>query len=139
MDAAATEVYVADGGANRRVVVFDADDRRLQAALDAGPATEFARLSCVDAREGRHGLRLRSQEQPHPGLQEGRHVREGGVVVEDDAGTARCGTSRSRAIRSSVSSTSPTARNKKICVLDRDDARSGRRASATAAAGPATF
>ena len=29
----ANEVYVADGFGNRRVVVFDADDRRLQAAL----------------------------------------------------------------------------------------------------------
>ena len=33
VDAAANEVYVADGFGNRRVVVFDADDRRLQAAL----------------------------------------------------------------------------------------------------------
>ena len=32
-DKEANELYVADGYGNRRVIVFDADDRRLQAAL----------------------------------------------------------------------------------------------------------
>ena len=33
IDTAANELYVADGYVNHRVIVFDADDRRLQAAL----------------------------------------------------------------------------------------------------------
>ena len=33
IDRAANELYVADGYVNHRVIVFDADDRRLQAAL----------------------------------------------------------------------------------------------------------
>ena len=83
-------------------MVFDADDRRLQAALGrlrqssrprpiAG-AYDPARAAgeAVPQRElrqdlaGRHGLRLRSPQQPHPGVPQERQVRQGSVVVEDD-------------------------------------------------------
>ena len=43
----------------------------------APPAKQFRTVSCVQPRQGRHRLRLRSPEQSHPGVQEGRHVRQG--------------------------------------------------------------
>ena len=47
VDRAANELYVADGYVNHRVIVFDADDRRLQAALgrlrQRGPTTGTSR------------------------------------------------------------------------------------------------
>ncbi len=33
IDSAANELYVADGYGNHRIIVFDADDRRVQASL----------------------------------------------------------------------------------------------------------
>ena len=75
-------------------------DRRLQAPLgrvrrEAGRCrhraptirtprrrSSSATSSCVEDREGRHGLRLRPQERPHPGVPEGRQVREGSVRLE---------------------------------------------------------
>ena len=64
-------------------------------------------------------------ERSHPGVQEGRHVREGGVRRRRTrAATDRCGTSRSRRIRSRSTSTSPTASNEKIYVIAARFARS---------------
>ena len=77
---------------------------------DKPPAKQFRNVSCVRIAQGRPGLRVRSAERSHPGVQEGRHVREGSVRLEINARRGlRCGTSRSRTIRSSDSSTSPTA------------------------------
>ena len=53
-------------------------------------------------------------ERSHPGLQEGRQVREGEASSSRRrAATARCGTSRSRRIRSRSTSSSPTARTRR--------------------------
>ena len=101
VDDAANEVFVADAG-NRRVVVFDADTgaykrhwfalRRAHAG--AAPAAVFARRSAGEVvprrhlhrhRPGRPGLRVRPQQQPHPGVPEGRQVREGGRGLEEHA------------------------------------------------------
>ena len=51
----------------------------------APPAKQFRTVSCVTIARRRHRLRLRSAEQPHPGVQEGRHVREGSGRREGDA------------------------------------------------------
>ncbi len=102
VDADAKEVFVADGYGNRRVIVFDSetgaykrhwgaygnkpnDDK--QAAYDpaAAPSQQFANpVHCAKAVEGRHGLCLRPHQQPHPGVQEGRHLRHR-VVLRQDA------------------------------------------------------
>ena len=97
------------------------DDRRVQAALgrvrrEAGrcrarpyepagePAKQFRAVSCVAvAKDGQVYVCDRA-EQSHPGVQEGRRVREEKVSSRRRrAGTARPGTSRSRPIRSSSS------------------------------------
>jgi len=46
VDSAANEVYVADGGANQRIVVFDANTGAFKRQW-AGHGSEFGRLSCV--------------------------------------------------------------------------------------------
>ena len=120
VDSAANEVYVADGGENQRIVVFDADTGAFKRQW-SGTRHRVRPPELRRAREGRHGLRLRSQEQSHPGVQEGRHVRQGRRRLEgDDDGTGRCGTSRSRTTRSSGTCSSPTVRTRRSSSLDRD-------------------
>ena len=115
-------------------------DRRLQAALGADRGRTSSRtVSCVEGRERRHRLRLRSRQQPRPGVRQDRQVPEAGRRRRRTrAAPARCGTSRSRAIRSSGSCSSPTAtiRKSSSCAATRSRPSA---ASATAAAIPGTF
>ena len=87
-------MFVADGYGNRRVIVFDAetgaykrhwgaygkkpnDDK--QAAYDPARAAvqQFANpVHCAKPSQRRPGLCLRPHQQPHPGVQEGRHLRD---------------------------------------------------------------
>ena len=74
-----------------RISASSSSTRRPAPTNGIGAATRhrgFATAACsVRSRsvEGRPGLRLRSREQPHPGLQEGRHVRQGRRRLEGDA------------------------------------------------------
>ena len=115
------------------------DDRRVQAALGRPRHRRSGRVSCVALVEGRHGLRLRSQEQPHPGRSRrtARSSREAFVSQDDQAGTARCGTSRSRAMPQQRYVFVADGQDEKIFVLDRDTLETSSAASATAAASPA--
>ena len=97
-------------------------------------------------RAGRHGLRLRSQQQPHPGVPTRRQVRQGrrrrrrtrwarrstGQLRRRLSRTARCGTSRSRTTRSSATSSSPTATTRRCASCSAT--RSPRSAASAAAA-----
>ena len=95
-DDAASELYVADGYGNRRVVVFDCKTGAYKrhwgaygarsrpttsCRLQAGRVAELSivlqpgALRAAVARRPR--LRVRPRQRPHPGVQEGRHVREG--------------------------------------------------------------
>ena len=57
-------------------------------------------------------------------FKQGRHVREGAVHREARrSATARCGTSRSRRTRSRSISTSPTARTRRVYIIDRQSLR----------------
>ena len=95
-DDAANEIYVADGYGNRRVIVFDSktgaykrhwgaygtktpNDDKLPAYDPDGAALAELRQSGAlrAAVERRAGLCLRPRQQPHPGVPQGRHVREG--------------------------------------------------------------
>ena len=104
LDDAAHEVYVADSG-NHRVAVFDSNTGafkrswggsgdRPTAAGGRSVRSERRTVASVprrDVREGlqgRHGLRLRSHEQPHSGVPEERPVHQGNGHRE---GNARCG------------------------------------------------
>ena len=100
VDDAANELYIADGYGNRRVIVFDAetgaykrhwgaygnkpDDDKLPAydPASAAVASSSATRCTACAVEGRPRLRVRPRQQPHPGVPEGRHVREGEVPGE---------------------------------------------------------
>ena len=118
MDPATNEVYVADGYSNRRVIVLDAETfafKRMWGAYgnkpddadlgpynpDAPPAQQFRLPHNIAI--SRDGLRLRgrSAEQPHSGVPEGRHLRQGGVRLEAHAAAGRgvglCAVDRSAA------------------------------------------
>jgi hypothetical protein len=95
---------VADGYGNKRVIVFDADTGKVQAALGrlrhkpddtdlgqlrsrraARPAVpQPGALRRAFAR--RLALRLRPRERPHSGVQTGRHLRQGKVLNKDTLG-----------------------------------------------------
>ena len=128
VDPKANEAYIADGYFNRRVAVLDAatgsmkrfwgaygkkpDDespaRRLRsrrAAASALPQPGALRRRL----ERRLRLRLRPRQRSPPGVQAGRHVREGSVPRQEHRRRVRCGTSPSPRIRSSASCSSPTA------------------------------
>ena len=124
------EVFVADGYGNRRVAVIDADTgkmKRFWGAYGKPPDDKAAAAQGAYDPDGdlpalprpgalrrglerRPRLRLRPDQQPHPGLQGRRHLRPRGLHA---ARLARrrlgVGRRRSRATRSSGSSTSPTA------------------------------
>ncbi len=88
VDKDANEIFVADGYGNRRVIVFDASIRRLQAALGrlrqsaqrrqaaglrpqgAAPAAIRQSRALREACQRWVALRLRPHQQPHPGVQE---------------------------------------------------------------------
>ena len=73
--------------------------RSVQARRAAGAAVPQPR-PLRRSLEGRPGLRVRSREQPDPGVHEGRQVRQGSVLSRRTASArARCGTSPSRRIR----------------------------------------
>ena len=77
---------------------------------DAPPAQQFRKPGALRRTLQRPAaLRLRSRQRPHPGVHGGRHVREGSFIAKRTLMPDRCGTSRSRRIRSSASSTWPTA------------------------------
>ena len=104
VDPKANEAYVADGYGNKRVAVIDADTgkfKRYWGAYgnkpddtnlgpydpDAPPAQQFRNpVHCAELVERRARLRVRPPERPHPGVPEGRHVREGGLHRQEDAG-----------------------------------------------------
>ena len=129
VDPKANEAYIADGYFNRRVAVLDAATGKMKRFWGAygktpddtvplGPydpaAPPFPAVPQPGALrrpvERRPRLRLRPRQRPHPGVQAGRHVRQGSRSSRrTPRRRARCGTSRSRRIRSSGSSTSPTA------------------------------
>ena len=104
VDAATNEVYVADGYYNHRIIVFDAGTgvyKRHWGAYGKPPTDEklapynpVARPLSSSAIQStaykniarRTGLRLRPDQRQDPGLQEGRHVREGVHHREEHAG-----------------------------------------------------
>ena len=132
VDKDTNEVYVADGYGNHRVIVYRRRHRQIQAALGrlrqqarrhqsrslqsgcaAGPTIPKS-CSLRRAVQGRSGLRLRSRERSHSGLQERRYVREGSVSSRSARwATGRSGTLLSRKIRSRSTSTSSTARTRR--------------------------
>ena len=101
VDAATNELYVADGYANHRIIVFDAEParssgcgapmanrrptKRCLRTVHPPSRRNSSRTCIVFASRARTGLRLRSHQQPHPGVPQGRHVREGNVRREGDA------------------------------------------------------
>ena len=103
VDPKANEAYIADGYGNKRVVVIDADTgkfKRYWGAYgnkpddtnlgpynpNAPPAQQFRiPVHCAELSNDGLRLRLRSPERSHPGVQAGRHVREGAVHREEDA------------------------------------------------------
>ena len=52
---------------------------------EAPPSKQFRTVHCAERLEGRARLRLRPRQQPHPGVPQGRHVREGSVLRQGDA------------------------------------------------------
>ena len=107
VDPSANEAYLADGYLNKRVAIIDADTGKLKRYWgaygnkpddtdlgpykpEAAPVQQF-RIAGPLRRslERRPGLRVRSPEQPDPGVQEGRHVRQGGVLCEEQPGRRR--------------------------------------------------
>ena len=103
LDETANEAYVSDGYGNHRVAVIDMDTRQDQALLGrlrqqagrhqsrplqsdrAGRAAVPQPGALRRAVERRHGLRLRPRQRSHPGVHEGRQVREGSVRREEHA------------------------------------------------------
>ncbi len=101
VDKETNEIYVADGYGNRRVIVFDATtgaykrhwgaygkraERRQAGGLrseGAGVATVRQSGALREDRRRRAGLCLRPHQRSHPGVQEGRHLREGVVLREE--------------------------------------------------------
>ena len=163
VDAAANEVYVADSG-NHRIVVFNSETGAYKrhwgaygekptaaggGAYDpaAPPSRQFRDVTCVEIAQGRHGLRLRPHEQPHPGVPEGRQVRQGRHHLEEHARRDGHRAVRRRVVarlgvghrllerrRSSATSSSPTATTRRCRDRAARHARRGRQPSATAAA-----
>ncbi len=139
-DDAANEIYVADGYGNRRVIVFDSKtgaykrhwgaygkpptDRQaagLQRRRPSRPSSSRQPGALRADLQRRAGLRLRPRQQPHPGVPQGRHLREGirGSTTADACRTARCGIWCCRKTRSRDSSswpTAPTARSSRIAA-----------------------
>ena len=93
-DPSANEVYVADGYGNRRVIVFDAASgtykrhwgavrHQAQRRSSARVQPDRSAFETIQHRALRDGLerwlrlRLRSRQRSHPGLSQGRHVRQG--------------------------------------------------------------
>ena len=74
VDAAGNEVYVADGFGNRRVAVFDATTGAYKRHWGA-PATSRSRRSAASKSRRTAGLRLRSRQQPRPGVRQDRQAR----------------------------------------------------------------
>ena len=111
VDPATNELYVADGYGNHRVIVFDADtgaykrhwgaygkpptdDKLPPYDPSAAPAQQFSQPGALRAHRARRArLRLRPRERPHPGVPQGRHLREGVLRREGRRSpTARSGT-----------------------------------------------
>ena len=156
--APANEVFVADGYGNRRVAVIDADSGKIkrfwgaygtsarrQGVGRAGRVRSDGHLPALPRpralREGvgrRPRLRLRPDQQPHPGVQDRRHVRPRDLHA---ARLARRRLDVGRrvldAIRSSGSSTSPTAATRRSGSSTARRMTSSRR-SARAATTPAS-
>ena len=138
LDAKSNEAYVADGYVNHRVAVHRPGQRQDQALLgrlrqqadrrqprpvqsDRAAGAAVPQPGALRrAVERRPRLRLRPRERPRPGVHEGRQVRQGVFVEKNTAATVRCGTSRSRRIRSRSTSSWPTAPTSKIHVFDRE-------------------
>ena len=80
------------------------------AVQSVGPSIETIQHDALRHRlERRLRVPLRPRQRPHPGVPEGRHVRQGSVHRSDDCtGRGRCGTWPSRAIRSKPTSTPRT-------------------------------
>ena len=137
-DPQANEAYVADGYGNKRVAVLDMNTgtikrfwgaygnapsdtnlRPLQSRRAADPAVpQSGALRRADQR--RPGVRVRPAERPHPGVPEGRQVREGSAHRAQDA-RRRLGVGHRLLAgrRRRSTSTWPTARTSKIYVMDR--------------------
>ena len=64
------------------------EPRRVRSGCTAGAAVPHA-CSLRRSVERRPGLRLRPAEQPAPGLHQGREVRQGSVLLQEDAGRRR--------------------------------------------------
>ena len=127
-----TKLYVADGYGNHRVIVFDADTGKYQAHwgayghkpddTDSAPTipmrrpTSSSAIRCIALELANDGLLYVCDrvERPHPGLPEGRHVREGTGHREEHARRRlRVGHRLLARIRSRSTSISPTARTKR--------------------------
>ena len=109
-DVPANEVYIGDGYGNRRVIVLRRRHRQVQAALGRlrqqaerrngarlqpeRPAVEAVQHRALrDRVERRVRLRLRPRQRSHPGLPQGRHVRQGSrSSTRTRSAPARCGT-----------------------------------------------
>ena len=155
IDAAAREVYVADGLGNRRVVVFDLETgtyKRHWGAYgqptseapsptydpDKPPDKQFNVVSCVEiARDGMVYVCDRRNNRVQVFRKDGKFVKEGVRLARRRSARDRRGTSRFRAIRSSASSTSPTVTIRKSSSCGATRSRSSP-ASATAGDGPVT-
>ena len=156
VDPKENEAYIADGYGNKRVAVIDADTGKFKRYWGAygnkpddtnlGRTTRTRRRRSSSARRCtapncRTTASCTSAIAPNDRIQvftQGRHVREGEVHREARrSATARCGTSRSRRIRSRSTCTSPTARTRRSTSSIASRSRSSR-ASATAGASPAS-
>ena len=152
IDDAANELYVADGYRQPPHHRVRREDRRLQAPLgrlrqgaDRRQAAGLrpGRAAVAELRqpgalraavERRPGLCLRPRQRPHPGVPQGRHLREGVPRrAADAARTARSGTWCCRATRSRNSSSWPTAPTARSACWRARTARCSRSGAATAA------
>ena len=79
VDAAANEVYIADGGSSQRIVVFDATSGAFKRQW-SGYGTDFARLSCVAlAKDGQVYVCDRRNNRIQVFKKDGTFVKEGFV------------------------------------------------------------
>ena len=138
VDEKANEAYVADGYGNKRVAVIDMDTGKIKRYWgaygnkpddtnlgrynpDAPLAQQFRNpVHCAELSNDGFVYVCDRAERSHPGLHEGRQVREGSTSSRRRrSATARCGTSRSRRTRSRSTSIMADGANEKIYVFDR--------------------
>ena len=152
VDPRANEAYIADGYGNKRVAVLDGDTGKfkrywgaygnkpddtnlgtVRSGGAAGPAVPHAG-ALRRSLERRPGLRLRPAQQPAPGVHAGRQVRQGSVLLQEDARRRRrLGRRVLEGSRAEILCISPTARTSASTSCCATRSRSCRRSAAAAA------